>query len=92
MNWTKDTPKENGFYWVKVHQYIEYDWEELNTALLHNKLFSTYNLLEKKKRTLVQFFQHPYSPGCPEPNSVSICLQQTEWEIFLNEDGTWCLR
>lgn len=69
------------------------NWEELNDVLLGEKLFSSYNLLEKKKRVMVFCYRHPVSPGLKEPKSVSICInnRNIEWEIFLNEDGTWTL-
>ena len=70
-------------------------WEELTGALSGENLFSSYNLLEKRRRVTVFFFQHPVSPGCEEPESVSICINKRNiggvWEIFLNKNGTWTL-
>ncbi len=77
----------------ELNDILAEDWEELNDSLTEEKMFSSYNLLEKKRSVGVFFYKHPFSPGCEEPNSVSICIRKVgEWEIFLNEDGTWTLR
>lgn len=69
-------------------------WEELNSALDREELLSSYNLLEKKKKSIMFFYRHPASLGeYPRGNYISICInhENIEWEIYLKKDGTWSL-
>ena len=79
---------------MKKGQWTEICWEGLNGALEDEKLFSTYNLLGKKKYPKTQFFKHPASPGEYPGEAVSVCIDKFggEWEIFLYPNGTWELK
>ena len=68
------------------------DWKELCDKLTFYKCLSTYNLLDKKTFKMVQFFEHPSSPGELPCEAISICISKVpEWEIYLLRDGTWAL-
>lgn len=69
------------------------DWDILDSELRQNNLFSTYNLLGKRRFPKTQFFEHPCSPGEYPGKSISVCIDLfgDTWEIYLFPDGTWKL-